>query len=283
MSNSILSIGKLLTQGFRIPEKFDDWQHDVASGRIHISNVKICKRIVSILANSELSLTILNKMNLYKVRIYPNTKSPRLFTNKFLELLTRTHPLIITTMYLSVGALLIWYFVELRPEVSALSIAGIVITGYFSWTLAEYMMHRFLYHKSSDGSYNSRFKYMFHGIHHEYPNDHERLVLPPVPSLIIAGLFLGFFYVLMGSWALVFATGFVWGYLSYMNVHYIIHRFQAPKHFHFWWTHHAIHHFQQHDRAYGVTTSIWDRVFGTMPEPNRKTVEIEVMKNNPAH
>lgn len=220
-----------------------------------------------------------SKMNLYKVRIYPNTKSPRLFNNSVLEFLTRTHPLIITTMYLTLGGFLIWYFSHIRPDVPVWKIILVLFSGYFSWTLAEYLMHRFLYHKSSDGSYNSRFKYMFHGIHHEYPNDHERLVLPPVPSLIIASLFLGIFYLLMNNWGFLYATGFIWGYLSYMNVHYIIHRFQAPKRFSFWWSFHTIHHFQQHDRAFGVTTSLWDRVFGTMPEPHRKTVEIEFHKN----
>jgi sterol desaturase/sphingolipid hydroxylase (fatty acid hydroxylase superfamily) len=84
----------------------------------------------------------------------------------------------------------------------------------------------------------------------------------------------------MGAWALVFGTGFLWGYLSYMNVHYIVHRFSPPKQFAFWWKYHTIHHFQQHDRAFGVTTPIWDYVFGTRPEEHRKTVHIEVMKNN---
>jgi sterol desaturase/sphingolipid hydroxylase (fatty acid hydroxylase superfamily) len=219
-------------------------------------------------------------MNQYKVRIYPNTKSPRLFSNKFLELLTRTHPLIITSMYLTLGVVLIWLFSNVRPTVSVATIILITVIGYFTWTLAEYMMHRFLYHKSSDGSYNSRFKYMFHGVHHEYPNDSERLVLPPVPSLLIAGIFLGLFYLLMNDWAYIFGTGFLWGYLSYMNVHFIIHRYEAPVRFNFWWKHHTIHHFQQHDRAYGVTTSLWDRVFGTMPEPMRKTVEIELLRNH---
>jgi sterol desaturase/sphingolipid hydroxylase (fatty acid hydroxylase superfamily) len=245
--------------------------------------LKFVKEWFCNLLNTDLSLTNLNKMNQYKVRIYPNTKSPRLFNNKFLELLTRTHPLIITSMYLVLGVLMIWLFVNLRPETNPWKVFSIVVTGYFSWTLAEYMMHRFLYHKASDGTYNSRFKYMFHGVHHEYPNDSERLVLPPLPSLLIAAAFLGFFYLLMGDWAYVFGTGFLWGYLSYMNVHFIIHKFPAPKRFNFWWRHHAIHHFQQHDRAYGVTTSLWDYVFRTMPEEKRKTVEIEVLMQKHHH
>ncbi len=215
---------------------------------------------------------------MYKVRIYPNTNSPRLFSNKLLELLTKTHPLIITVMYLLLGGCLIYWFSFRNPTRSSGSILLVLVIAYFFWTFAEYMMHRFLYHKSADASYHSRFKYLFHGVHHEYPNDHNRLVLPPIPSLLLAGIFLGFYYLIMGDWAFVFGTGFLWGYLSYMNVHYIIHRFNPPKRYNFWWRHHTIHHFQQHDRAFGVTTSLWDRIFGTMPENQRKTVEIVLPK-----
>ena len=217
-------------------------------------------------------------MTRYKVRIYPNKKSPKLFRNKLLELLTRTHPLIITGMYLFIGFFLIYVFLSWNPHISVWAITGVLALGVFSWTFAEYLMHRFLYHKLHDATFSSGFQYVLHGIHHEYPNDDERLVLPPLPSLILAAVFLGLFYLMMHDWSFIFGTGFLFGYLFYMNIHVCVHRFEAPKHFNFWWRHHAIHHFQQHDRAFGVTTSLWDRVFGTMPEPMRKTVEIEIQR-----
>ena len=222
-------------------------------------------------------------MEQYKVKIYPNSKSPRLFKNRVLEMLTWTHPLIIAGMYLILGAGMIYLFTEVKPAVSTINIVGILVVGFFSWTFAEYIMHRFLYHKLHDATFSTGFQYMFHGIHHEYPNDDDRLVLPPLPSLIIASVLFGLFYLMMGNWALLFGTGFLWGYLGYMLIHVSVHHFDQPKRFNFWWRHHTIHHFQQHDRAFGVTTSIWDRVFGTMPEPMRRTVDIEVnrVKNSP--
>ena len=217
-------------------------------------------------------------MDQYKVRIYPNAKSPKLFRSRILELLTRTHPLVITVMYLVLGSCLIYLFASYNPEVSISTMAIVLIAGGFTWTFGEYLMHRFLYHDVHHATFSSGFHYLFHGVHHEYPNDDDRLVLPPVPSLLIAGTLFGLFYLLMGDWAFVFGTGFLWGYLAYMTIHYSVHHFNAPKYFNFWWRHHAIHHFQQHDRAFGVTTSLWDRVFGTMPEPMRKTVDIEVKR-----
>jgi sterol desaturase/sphingolipid hydroxylase (fatty acid hydroxylase superfamily) len=244
--------------------------------------VKVSKSGKTKDAYIELNRTELKQiaMSLYQVRIYPNSKSPRIFKNRFLELLTKTHPLVITILYLSLGIIMLWWYLQLHPKTSAISMLSIVLSGFFSWTLAEYLMHRFLYHKAGDASYNSRFKYLFHGIHHEYPNDHERLVLPPVPSLLIAAILLGFFYLFMGSWTLVFGTGFLWGYLSYMSVHFIVHRYSPSKRFPFWWNYHMIHHFQQHDRAFGVTTPLWDFVFRTLPEPQRRTVELEIVKKN---
>lgn len=217
-------------------------------------------------------------MDQYKVRIYPNSKSPRLFKNKVLEMLTWSHPVVITAIYFTLGTFLLYFFHSWHPEVSWAMIITVLIVGFFTWTLAEYFMHRFLYHDVHDATYSDGFHYMFHGIHHEYPNDESRVILPPVPSVLIASVILGVFYLLMRDWSFIFGTGFLVGYCAYMVIHYTVHRVTAPKRFSFWWTHHAIHHFQQHDRAFGVSTSIWDRVFGTMPEPMRKTVALDIQK-----
>lgn len=140
-------------------------------------------------------------------------------------------------------------------------------------------MHRFLYHKIEDATYNTGIQYLFHGIHHEFPNDQTRLVLPWIPSLGIAALFYGLFYLIMRPNAFVFSSGFVLGYCAYMTVHFAIHKVPAPKKFDFWWRHHNIHHFQQHDRAFGVTSPLWDIVFGTMPEKNRQTVTVKLVRD----
>lgn len=214
-------------------------------------------------------------MSEYKVKIYPNKKSPRLFKNKLLELLTKTHPLVIDVMYVILTSLAIrYYYINHSQDVLHI-ILGFFL-GVLSWSLAEYLMHRFLYHNISDARYDSGFQYMFHGVHHKFPTDENRLVLPPLPSLIISFILFCLFYFIMGPYAFVFASGFLISYIAYMNIHYIVHKYPAPKKFHFWWTHHSIHHYQQHDRAFGVSSSLWDWIFGTMPSKGRKTVKIEL-------
>lgn len=216
-------------------------------------------------------------MSNYEVRVNPNEKSPKLFKNKFLEYLTKTHPLVIDGMYAVIAFFLLrHYFLYVKNDIKMMGLWFSL--GFLSWTLAEYLLHRFLYHKIKDATYSSGIQYLFHGIHHEYPSDEDRLVLPPIPSLVFAVIFMLLFYVSMGNTAFTFAPGFMMGYCAYMSIHFIVHKVKPPKHFHFWWTHHNIHHYQQHDRAFGVSTSLWDRIFGTMPEPGRRTIDIKMTR-----
>ncbi len=209
----------------------------------------------------------------YQFRVYPNQQSPKLFKQPFLEVLTKTRLWIIAVLYgsIAVGLSLTYLYVFQGTAWQALMY---LIGGFLSWTLAEYLLHRFFYHKIHDASYDSGLQYLFHGIHHQFPHDSDRIILPPVPGLIIATLFMFLFYAIMGAHAFVFGPGFLLGYLAYITVHWMVHMKPVPKRFSFWWTHHTIHHFQQHDRAFGVSTPLWDIVFGTMPEKGRKTITI---------
>lgn len=208
-----------------------------------------------------------------EVNVYPNTKSPSLFKNKFVEKLTKTHPAVITSMYLVLCSLsIIYYHRNINPDWA--SIAIYFPAGILGWTLLEYLMHRFLYHKIGDATYSTGYHYTFHGIHHEYPHDKDRLVLPPLPSLIIASILFAIVYLIFGILAFLLAPGLLVGYLLYMNIHYMVHKVPMPKKFNFWWTYHSVHHYQQHDRAFGVSSPLWDWVFGTLPEKNRRTVVI---------
>lgn len=211
-------------------------------------------------------------------KVYPNKKSPKLFDNSALEALTRSNIYVIDGMYIIISISLMTYYYN-YVEANILSILGWFALGFLSWTLAEYLMHRFLYHKLKDASYDTGMQYLFHGIHHQYPHDEDRIVLPPVPSILFAIIFFTAFYLIMGNMAFTFGTGFVMGYIVYITIHWMVHKKKAPEKYNWWWTHHNIHHFQQHDRAFGVSTPIWDIVFRTMPEKGRKTVTIKIGDN----
>lgn len=89
--------------------------------------------------------------------------------------------------------------------------------------------------------------------------------MPPLPSLIIASCFFLLYYIILGTNALAFFPGFMLGYLLYGSMHYAIHAWNPPFQ---WmkplWRNHHLHHYKDGDKGFGVSSTLWDRVFGTM-------------------
>lgn len=200
--------------------------------------------------------------------------SGQIFNTPVLERLSRASPIVSVGAYLSIiMGLLSWAYAA-RVTSNAITTGVIFVGAYFSWTLFEYLFHRFVNHLDSffpESEAVRKFDYAIHGIHHEFPRDTKRLIMPPVPGTLIIIVLLGLFWVAMGSYVLVFMPGFLLGYLSYAFIHYATHAWKPPKvrFLKALWRHHALHHYKHPDKAFGVSTPIWDYVFRTMP-PDRK-------------
>jgi sterol desaturase/sphingolipid hydroxylase (fatty acid hydroxylase superfamily) len=188
-----------------------------------------------------------------------------IFKNRILEAFTWTNFGVHLLWYggLSAGLFLIGLHYAEIPIVNA---SLLFILGLFFWTFAEYAMHRYLFHFVSELNFIRRLKYIFHGIHHEFPREEKRTLMPPIPGLVIVSIYFLLGYVLIGMNGAYAISGFVLGYTFYSCLHYSIHIFTAPKFLQHLWTHHLIHHYQQPEKAFGVTTRVWDRVFHSMPE-----------------
>ncbi len=140
--------------------------------------------------------------------------------------------------------------------------------GFVTWTLAEYLLHRYIFHFVRDSPTIMKIHYALHGYHHTAPRDNKRLFMPPVPVSIMLLIFWGMFYLPFGSGVWFFLPGFELGYLGYALIHYSTHTItanQAPALLRPLWIHHALHHYKYPDKAFGVSNRFWDRVFGTMP------------------
>lgn len=192
-----------------------------------------------------------------------------IFKNPFLESLTKTSLTQNVIVYGSVVLILIYYAIFIK-QIPTLTFLGIFIFALFFWTFAEYILHRYLFHWISENKYIQRFHFIMHGSHHLFPRDEERLLMPPVPGIIMASVLFGIFYLiftLLGmpvyTWA--FFPGFFLGYLLYSFLHRATHVEKPPKKFKYLWKHHSLHHYKYPDKAFGVSNTIWDRVFGTMP------------------
>ncbi len=196
--------------------------------------------------------------------LYPRRGSAVMFKNRFLESLTKTHPLTPLIVYLPA----VIYFIAhsfYKLNFKTLTIIVLFLTGAFSWTLVEYLLHRFVFHFEPRTPIGFKIQFMIHGVHHQYPRDPKRLVMPPVVSLTLAILFWYLFRHSLGIYAFAFFPGFVAGYIIYDMTHYAIHHFKPPKNkLRMLWKHHLKHHYQMPDKAFGVSTPLWDYIFRTI-------------------
>lgn len=86
-------------------------------------------------------------------------------------------------------------------------------------------------------------------------------------SAFMAVLFVGIYRLLMGNYGYAFGGGFMTGYATYLLIHYAIHIYTPPKNIlRIIWKHHNLHHFVGDTGAFGVSSPLWDHIFGTMPE-----------------
>ena len=194
-----------------------------------------------------------------------NKGRARIFENKYLEMMTKTHPFVIYAMYFPVIIYML-YFGATGKGVPVGMEALIFVAGLFFWTLFEYIAHRYLFHWAANSIGSKRFVYILHGVHHEYPRDKMRLFMPPVPSVIVASAIFSIMYLAMGWYALSFFPGFIFGYLLYGSMHYAIHAFAPPRLLKALWRNHHLHHYKAPDKGFGVSSVLWDVVFGTLPE-----------------
>lgn len=198
-------------------------------------------------------------------------KSIRVFQNPWLEKLTHVHPITPLVMWTPFISWLIWrsFFVH---ELGAMAVGSLFFLGLAVWTLSEYLLHRFVFHFEATGPIGERIIYLMHGLHHADPGDPTRLVMPPVPGIVLASVLYLLFRIPFGP-VLVepFFASFLVGYLCYDYTHFAVHHFNPRTRFgKMLKQHHMLHHYATQDLRYGVSSPLWDYVFGTHKEAENK-------------
>lgn len=204
----------------------------------------------------------------------PSAHSGRIFKSDLLEALTRTHIAIPLTLFWTAGAASLWYSIA-RLDIGWGITLLLFVGGTIFFTLLEYLMHRYLYHIPATTPWRERFRYVVHGVHHDHPRDKRRLAQPPITSVLLAIILLSLFRLIMGDFGFAFCGGVLFGYSSYLAIHYATHMLKPPKNFlGILWKNHNLHHYVNDEGAFGVSSPLWDHVFGTMPaDPKRKAAE----------
>lgn len=190
--------------------------------------------------------------------------SVRLFRNHLLEALSKTHWTAPIWIAAPVLAWMAWRALS-TPSLSWPLLFTLALAGFLVWTLTEYLLHRFVFHFPARSEWGKWLVFLFHGVHHDYPQDAKRLVMPPAVTLVLAVIFYALFRLLLGdAWVAPFFFGFAAGYLNYDLTHYAVHHFPCRSRYYARLRqYHMRHHYQQPDRGYGVSFTIWDKVFGT--------------------
>lgn len=142
--------------------------------------------------------------------------------------------------------------------------------GAWAWTFAEYAIHNWVGHLGKGRNEFSREHLAHHRDGNYFAPARKKARMA---ALVIAAV--GPLAVVVAGWTAgaAFTTSFVATYLGYEWLHRRCHT-HAPTGPYGRWVrkHHFYHHFNSPRRNHGVTTPLWDLVFGTYARTDRVRV-----------
>ncbi len=199
-----------------------------------------------------------------KLYVSNKDESVRLFESDFLEKFTHVHYLTPVVVFGPVVAYFL-YLSVMHPALSILAGLGMLVAGIIAWSFTEYFLHRFVFHYHPTSEFGQRIHFLLHGVHHDYPNDSNRLVMAPLISIPLAfAFYYGFKTIIPIHLLYPYFAGFVAGYIFYDTLHYALHHLDFKSK---WWialkTHHLKHHFKEPNKGYGVSSPVWDVIVGS--------------------
>jgi 4-hydroxysphinganine ceramide fatty acyl 2-hydroxylase len=198
-------------------------------------------------------------------RLFVSNKNEtvRMFESNFMEFFSHVHPATPVILYAPVIGLML-YLSFAQKHLTLLAVIAFFIVGVLTWTLLEYVIHRYVFHYEPKTRVGKMLHFIMHGVHHDYPNDATRLVMPPIISIPLASIFYLLFMATLGRFAPAALAGFGVGYVGYDTIHYATHHFAMKRGIWRWLKqYHLRHHYQDDEAGYGVSSPLWDYIFKT--------------------
>jgi sterol desaturase/sphingolipid hydroxylase (fatty acid hydroxylase superfamily) len=135
---------------------------------------------------------------------------------------------------------------------------AVCVAGVGVWTLAEYIIHRYVLHHVPYFS-------VMHEVHHD---EQQALVGTPFWMSSVFFILIAFLpanYLFGPYLATALTAGLMIGYFWYAFVHHVIHHWHLRHDTYLYKLkrRHAQHHYTDEGGNFGVTNGIWDKVFGT--------------------
>jgi sterol desaturase/sphingolipid hydroxylase (fatty acid hydroxylase superfamily) len=149
----------------------------------------------------------------------------------------------------------------------------LIVLGFLSWGLVEYVLHRFVFHLDTIPIFRGRFANASHSAHHENPTAMDDLFANLSMSLPIATVYWLLAWAVLGTWqaASYLLTGLVAGYFVYEWLHFKAHHGKSRlRPLRYLRKYHLRHHYRNPDRRFGVTSPVFDLLFGTFTVTGRR-------------
>jgi dihydroceramide fatty acyl 2-hydroxylase len=141
----------------------------------------------------------------------------------------------------------------------------LIVLGLISWSLGEYLLHRFALHCASHVKSLQSAQTM-HLVHHDDPQGVEQLFLSPRICLPTATGYCLLTWAILGNWqsmAFLF-IGAITGYFCYEWLHYQAHHGHSSlRMMKYLKKYHLLHHGETPNLRFGVTSPLFDYLFGT--------------------
>jgi len=197
-----------------------------------------------------------------------NISKLRLFKTPLLEACTHVHPIVPLIMWTPIISFLFWRnYMAYHHSLSIYALT--MFTGLLVWSLVEYVLHRYGFHFAAKSWLGKRLVFLFHGLHHDDPSDATRLVMPPLPGIVLGYMFYLLFSTIVAAPYLdLFFAFFMIGYLIYDYIHYATHHFPMTNPIgRFLKKYHLQHHYSGDYCKFGVSNPLWDYVFRSVGGP----------------
>ncbi len=150
----------------------------------------------------------------------------------------------------------------MTSTVVTLGVLGLAfVLGVLLWTFLEYVLHRWVFHERVLGGAMAR-EHLEHHAKVDYFAPLSRKLALAVP--IVSGIFVLGMLVTEATFASGVVIGVLTGWIVYEVIHRLIH-VAGPRGAYGRWArrHHLSHHFGNAKLNHGVSSPIWDHVFGT--------------------
>ncbi len=113
-----------------------------------------------------------------KLFVSNKDESVRMFKYDWMEFFTKVHFSVPLFLYVPVVSYFLYVAIT-DPNLHILTTLGLFAGGVFAWSMAEYFLHRFVFHYHPTSELGKKIHFIVHGVHHDYPHDSKRLVMPP--------------------------------------------------------------------------------------------------------